>query len=139
MTQIRKEVGMSVFSRNEIEYLGSGLLGRLATVGRDGTPHVAPVGIFSHNAALDTIDVGGRDLTNTKKFRDVRNFGRAALVVDDLASTNPWQPRGIEIRGRAEVVEEPKPLIRVHPERIIAWGLDTGGFQRNSRSIGESE
>ncbi len=139
MTQIRKEVGMSVFSRNEIEYLGSGLLGRLATVGRDGTPHDAPVGIFSHNAALDTIDVGGRDLTNTKKFRDVRNFGRAALVVDDLASTNPWQPRGIEIRGRAEVVEEPKPLIRVHPERIIAWGLDTGGFQRNSRSIGESE
>ena len=61
---------MSVFSQNEIEYLGSGLLGRLATAGRDGTPHVAPVGMFSHNAALGTIDIGGRALTNTKKFRD---------------------------------------------------------------------
>jgi pyridoxamine 5'-phosphate oxidase family protein len=130
---------MSVFSRNEIEYLGSGLLGRLATVGRDGTPHVAPVGMFSHNAALDTIDIGGRDLTNTKKFRDIRRSGRAALVVDDLASTDPWRPRGIEVRGRAEAIEEPKPLIRIHPERIVAWGIDTGGFQRNSRSIGESE
>ncbi|MDQ4107120.1 MAG: PPOX class F420-dependent oxidoreductase [Actinomycetota bacterium] len=129
---------MGTFSRNEIEYLGSGLLGRLATVGRDGTPHVAPVGMFSHNAALDTIDVGGRDLTNTKKFRDVRSSGRAALVVDDLVSTNPWQPRGIEVRGRAEAIEEPRPVIRVHPERIIAWGIDTGGFRRNSRSVEKS-
>ena len=130
---------MSVFTQEEIGYLGSDLLGRLATVGRDGTPHVAPVGMFSHNAALDTIDIGGRDLTNTKKFRDIRRSGRAALVVDDLASTDPWRPRGIEVRGRAEAIEDPKPLLRIHPERIVAWGLDTGEFQRNSRSIGESE
>ncbi len=129
---------MSIFSRNEIEYLGSGLLGRLATVGRDGTPHVAPVGMFSHNAALGTIDIGGRDLTNTKKFRDARISGRAAIVVDDLASTDPWRPRGIEVRGRAEAVEEPKPVIRIHPERIVARGLDTGEFRRNSRSVEES-
>lgn len=125
------------FSRSEIEYLGSGLLGRLATVGRDGTPHVAPVGMFSRNAALDTIDIGGRELTNTKKFRDVRRSGRAALVVDDLTSTDPWRPRGIEVRGRAEAVEEPNPVIRIYSERIVAWGIDTGGFQRDSRSVEE--
>ena len=129
---------MSIFTQEELKYLGSGLLGRLATAGRDGTPHVVPVGMFSHNAALDTIDIGGRDLTNTKKFRDVRRSGRAALVVDNLASTDPWRPRGIEVRGRAEAIEEPKPVIRVHPERIVAWGIDTGGFQRNSRSVEES-
>ncbi len=126
---------MSSFTRNEIEYLGSGLLGRLATVGPDGTPHIAPVGMISYNAHLDTIDVGGHDLTSTKKFRDAARSGRAALVVDNVASTDPWRPRGIEVRGRAEAVEGPEPVIRIHPERIVAWGVDTGGFQRNSRSV----
>lgn len=130
---------MSIFSRREIEYLGSTLLGRIATVGSDGTLHVTPVGMFSHNAALDTLDVVGRDLANTKKFRDVRRSGRAALVVDDLASTDPWQPRGIEVRGQAEAVEEPKPLIRIHPERVVAWGIDSGGFRQNSRSVERQE
>jgi pyridoxamine 5'-phosphate oxidase family protein len=127
---------VSNFSPKEIEYLGSGLLGRLATVGLDGTPHVAPVGMISYNAQLDTIDVRGHDLANTKKFRDVARSGRAALVVDDLASTDPWRPRGIEVRGRAEAVEGPQPLIRIYPERIVAWGIGSGGFRRNSRSVG---
>lgn len=126
---------MSIFTKNEIEYLGSGLLGRLATVGQDGTPHVAPVGMISHNQHLDTMDIRGHDLTNSKKFRDIARSGRAALVMDDLASTKPWRPRGIEVRGRAEAIENPEPVIRIHPERIVAWGLDTGGFRRNSRSV----
>ncbi|CAN5249195.1 PPOX class F420-dependent oxidoreductase [soil metagenome] len=125
---------MSTFTRNEIEYLESTVLGRLATVGRDGTPHVAPLG-FSYNAELDTIDVGGFNMERSKKFRDVRRSGRAAIVVDDLASTEPWRPRGIEVRGSAEALEDPRPLIRIHPERIVAWGLDTGAFQQNSRSV----
>lgn len=125
---------MSTFTRNEIEYLESTVLGRLATVGRDGTPHVAPLG-FSYNAELDTIDVGGFNMERSKKFRDVRRSGRAAIVVDDLASTEPWRPRGIEVRGSAEALEDPRPLIRIHPERIVAWGLDTGAFQQNSCSV----
>lgn len=125
---------MSNFTRSEIEYLQNTLLGRLATVGRDGTPHIAPVG-FSYNAALETIDIGGWNMTTSKKFRDVARTGRAALVADDLASTSPWRPRGIEVRGAAEAVEEPRPLIRLHPERIVAWGIDTGEFERNARSV----
>jgi len=127
---------MSNFTRDEIEYLGSGLLGRMATVGGDGAPHIAPVGMFSLNADLDTIDIRGRNLASTKKFRDVARQGHAALVVDDLASTNPWRPRGLEIRGRAEAVTEPEQVIRIHPQRIVAWGIDTGAFERNSRSVG---
>lgn len=123
---------MSVFRRAELEYLAGGLqLGRIATIGADGTPHVVPVG-WIYNAARDTIDVGGRDLPKTKKFRDVARSGRAAIVVDDLASTDPWRPRGIEIRGRGEAIALPTPLIRIHPERIVSWGIEGA---RSARSV----
>jgi pyridoxamine 5'-phosphate oxidase family protein len=124
---------MSEFSAAELEYLaGERRLGRIATVGGDGTPHVVPVGL-SHNAAEDTIDVRGRDLGATKKFRDVARSGRAAIVADDLASTDPWRPRGIEVRGRAEAIAEPEALIRIYPERIVSWGLEE---RRRARSVG---
>ncbi len=114
---------MSACSESELSYLGvQRRLARLATVGADGTPHVVPVG-WSLNTELDTIEVGGRDFAKSKKFRDVQATGRAAIVVDDLASTDPWRPRGIEVRGRAEAIEEPQTLIRIHPERIVSWGL----------------
>jgi pyridoxamine 5'-phosphate oxidase family protein len=115
---------VSVFTEAELRYLTGGRqLGRIATVGADGTPHVVPVS-WIFNAARDTIDVGGSELERTKKFRDVARTGRAAIVVDDLASTDPWRPRGIEVRGRAEALTLPTPLIRLHPERIVTWGLD---------------
>lgn len=123
---------MSVFSDAELTYLqGERRLARLATVGRDGTPHVVPVG-WSYNAALDTIDIGGRSLERTKKYRDVSRSGRAAVVIDDLASINPWRPRAVEIRGRAEALGQPAPLIRIHPERIVSWGLEG---ERQSRRV----
>jgi pyridoxamine 5'-phosphate oxidase family protein len=117
---------LSVFTEAELRYLTGGRqLGRLATVGADGTPHVVPVA-WIYNAARDSIDVGGSELERTKKFRDVARNGRAAIVVDDLASTDPWRPRGIEVRGRAEALTLPTPLIRIHPERIVTWGLGRG-------------
>jgi pyridoxamine 5'-phosphate oxidase family protein len=118
-------VPASVFTDGELDYFnGERRLARIATVGADGTPHVTPVGMWSHNPELDTIDVTGRDFGEKKKFRDVARTGRAAIVVDDMASTDPWRPRGVEVRGRAEAVEDPEPLIRIHPERIFPWGLD---------------
>jgi pyridoxamine 5'-phosphate oxidase family protein len=97
-------------------------LGRIATVGKDGTPHVVPSG-WTHNPTLDTIDVTGREVSSTKKYRDVARSGRAAIVIDDLASVNPFRPRAIEVRGRAEAIAGPGSLIRIHPERFVSWGL----------------
>ena len=125
---------MSVFTEAELAYMvGGRQLGRIATVGRDGTPHVVPVAWF-YNAARDTIDVGGYELELTKKFRDVARSGRVAIVIDDLASTDPWHPRGIEVRGRGEAIALPTPLIRVHPERIVSWGLVRG---TSARDVGQ--
>jgi Pyridoxamine 5'-phosphate oxidase len=75
----------SVFTPAEIAYLQSQRLGRLATVGADGQPHVVPVS-FRYNPDLGTIDIGGHDFAKRKKFRDVQQNPRVAFVIDDLAS-----------------------------------------------------
>jgi len=122
-------------SENERNYLNSQPLGRLATLAPDGSPQSRPVGFFL-NEALGTIDIGGHNLGRSQKFRNVQRDGRVTLVVDDLASIDPWAPRGIEIRGEAEALtdaEPPRPgfsseLIRIHPNRVLAWGLDSDAF-----------
>src|SRR4051795_2069820 len=99
---------MSIFTEAELRYMTGGLqLGRLATVGADGTPHVVPVG-WIYNAVRETIDIGGRELEESKKFRDVVRTGRAAIVIDDLESTDPWRPRGIEVHGRVRRSPSPR-------------------------------
>ena len=108
-------------------------MARLATVGADGTPHVMPLGMYEIDEATGAIVTTGHDLTATKKWRDVRRSGRAAIVVDDVVP--PFRPRGIEVRGRAEAVDAGHPTIWIFPERIVAWGLDEIGALRNARSI----
>ena len=115
---------MSPFSKPELAYLQSGRrLARLATVSPDGTPHITPVSDWTVDPDSGVIEIAGRwNLTATKKFHDAARTGRAAIVIDDVQE--PWRPRAIEIRGRAEAVDGPAPVIRIHPERIISWGLD---------------
>jgi pyridoxamine 5'-phosphate oxidase family protein len=126
---------MGKFTEEERKYLSERRLGRIATVGKDGTPHVVPVG-WRYNPERESIDVGGRDFARTKKFRDARRSGRAAIVIDDLASTHPWRPRGIEVRGRAETLDGDRPMIRIHPERIVSWGIESEDVgKRHSRSV----
>ena len=58
------------------------------------------------------------------------------MVIDDVLP--PWPPRGIEVRGRAELVSSAdggEPSIRVPPERVISWGIDTDAFQRSARNV----
>lgn len=133
---------MSAFTQAEIEYMSGQQLGRLATVNGEGEPHVVPTG-FRYNPELDTIDIGGHNLAASKKFRDAASTGKAAFVVDDVLP--PWQPRGVEVRGRAEVFSQggegvnpdsDAELIRLHPSRIVGWGIDTDPYHPNSRSVG---
>jgi len=123
----------AVFTAAELAYLRAGRkLARIATVGADGTPHVTPVG-WRLDAQEAVIEVGGIDLTVTKKFRDVARNRKAALVIDQVLP--PWRPRGIEIRGIADAVEQPEAVIRIHPRRIISWGLSDSGQERSARSV----
>jgi pyridoxamine 5'-phosphate oxidase family protein len=121
---------MASFTPAETAYLASQRLGRLATVDGRGAPQNSPVG-FSI-APDGTVVIAGFHLGASRKFRNVAATGRVALVVDDIASVDPWRVRGVEIRGPADAVTDvdpPRPglsreLIRIHPERIISWGLD---------------
>jgi pyridoxamine 5'-phosphate oxidase family protein len=134
---------MSVFTAAEATYLQSQRLARIATVGRDGQPHVVPVA-FRYRPELDAIDVGGHGFATRKKYRDVHHNRRVALVIDDLASVNPWRPRGIEVRGEAEVLptggQEIGPgfdpeMFRIRPRRIVSWGLEGDQVSANARSV----
>jgi pyridoxamine 5'-phosphate oxidase family protein len=130
---------VSVFSDAEIDYLGTQRLGRLATVGQDGMPHVVPVA-FRYNPEADSVDIGGHDFAKRKKFRDVQRTGVAALVVDDVLP--PWRPRAVEVRGQASTLDTggkaimdgfDDPIIRITPRRIVSWGLQDGF---DARSMG---
>ena len=113
------------FTAAEIAYLATQPLGRLATARPDGTLQVSPVG-FSYHPELATIDIGGWNMSASRKYRNVVANGRVAFVVDDLPSVDPWRVRCLEIRGVAEGVEQPdgSALIRIHPRRIISFGVD---------------
>jgi pyridoxamine 5'-phosphate oxidase family protein len=122
----------SPFTPVQREYLRTQRLGRLATVARNGQPQNNPVGFFV-NDELGVIDVGGRTMGRTKKFRNVQGNPLVSLVIDDLFSVDPWHVRGIEVRGHAEAMtawDPPFPgysheAIRIFPDRVIAWGLET--------------
>lgn len=144
---------MSTFTEAEVEYLSSQPLGRLATVDPDGRPHVTPVGVF-YDPETQTVVIGGHagsDMAASKKFRDARRRPDVSFVVDDLASVDPWTPRSIEIRGRAETHIEggeevgeriaanmpfDSAWIRIRPRRVLAMGIEGGPFDLNARDVG---
>ena len=102
-------------------------LARLATADSQGRPQVTPVGMWQYNEELGTIDVAGRNLSATKKFRNIAINPQAALVVDDIASIDPWRPRAVIIEGPAEAIPADTggdSVLRIRPDKIISWGLD---------------
>jgi pyridoxamine 5'-phosphate oxidase family protein len=120
---------MASFTEAQIQYIQSQRLGRLATLGPDGAPHVVPNSV-RYNPELGTLDLGGLNLGKTRKWRDVARDPRVAVVIDDVLP--PWIPRGVEVRGRAEQVPQGgeifgphfgPEMIRIRPDKIVSWGL----------------
>jgi pyridoxamine 5'-phosphate oxidase family protein len=86
------------FTEEEAAYLWSQPLARIATVGPDGQPDVAPVGFEFDGTYLY---VGGRAPERTRKFLNVKaGQAKVALVVDDLVSTDPWTPRSLRVLAK---------------------------------------
>jgi pyridoxamine 5'-phosphate oxidase family protein len=138
---------MSVFTDKELEYLATQRLGRLATINQHGHPQNAPVS-FRYNPEEDAINIGGRWLSQSQKFKNVIRHTHVAFVVDDVQFNPSWHARGVEIRGVAEQVatggklifgpdyDADDAVIRIHARQIISWGLEGSAYaSRSNRKV----
>ena len=124
---------MSAFTVAELEYLKSQPLMRFASASVNGRPDVAPV-VFEIDG--DDVLTAGFDITHTVRYRNIQSNPRVSVVVDDLASVNPWSPRGIKIIGTAVIEDvDGSPRFRISPEVIISWALNntTPGIPKMER------
>lgn len=124
---------MSVFTAAELTYLSSQPLMRFATASPTGQPDVAPVGFEVHG---DDLISAGFNITATVRYRNIQGNPRATVVIDDLATVDPWSPRGIKIIGSAAIEEhDSSPRFRITPEVIISWGVNdtTPGIPKMER------
>lgn len=124
---------MSAFTEAEVAYLESQPLMRFATASPAGKPDVAPV-IFELDG--DDIVTAGFDITHTARYRNIQRNPQATLVIDDLATIDPWSPRGIKIIGTASIeTDDGAPRFRIEPKVIISWAINdaTPGIPRMER------
>ena len=124
---------MSAFTVAELEYLASQPLMRFASASLNGRPDVAPVVFEIHG---DDVLTAGFDITHTVRYRNIQSNPRVSVVVDDLASVNPWSPRGIKIIGTAAIEDvDGSPRFRISPEVIISWAINdtTPGIPKMER------
>lgn len=99
-----------VFSASELEFLRSQRIGRVATVGPTGWPHVVPVMYTVDDDGSLTFDVDGI------KLRNLNAEPRAAMVVDAMGPK-----RGVSMQGRAVLIGPERA--RLTPDRKFSWGL----------------
>jgi len=99
-----------VFTAEELEFLRSQRIGRLATAGPSGWPHVVPVMYTMNDDGSLDFDVDG------VKLRNISAEPRAAMVVDAMGPR-----RGVAMQGRVELLAPERA--RLKPVRKFAWGL----------------
>ncbi len=115
-----------MFTDNEIAYLKSQRLARIATVSTSGQPDNSPTG-FEFDGEVFYLGSRG-DLRQTRRGKSVlAGNTKIALVVDDLESINPWKPRSIRIYGTAEFIEHEgrfgnKQYMRITP--TLSWSAN---------------
>ena len=100
----------SAFTAAELEFLRSQRIGRLATKGPTGWPHVVPVMYTMNDDGSLDFDVDG------VKLRNLEHESRAAMVVDAMGPR-----RGVAMQGRVSLIAAERA--RLTPARKFAWGL----------------
>jgi len=76
---------------------------RLGTVSSDDQVDVSPVGFEFDGEAFY---VGSSDMDKSHKRKNIASGNRlVSIVIDDLGSTDAWEPRGIKVHGIADFVD----------------------------------
>ncbi|MFC6015923.1 PPOX class F420-dependent oxidoreductase [Plantactinospora solaniradicis] len=117
------------FTEEEVRYLRSQPIARLATLSTDGQPDAVPLA-FEFDGTFFWVGGSGPSVLDTRKFRNVRaGNDKVALVIDDMPSFDPFVARGIRIYGRAgQPVERigmvgPGNYLRITPTVSWSWNL----------------
>jgi pyridoxamine 5'-phosphate oxidase family protein len=149
-------VNVIIFSEKEIEYLKSQRLTRIATAAASSSPSegsiqpdVVPVG-FDFDG--EYFYVSGMNILKSTKYKNVLKNNKVALVIDDLKSVDPWDPRGIRIYGTADIVSRqdgymergtdhptPHQYIRIKPEKKWSWGFEEPVFVEGRFNVKRQE
>ncbi|MEV0587383.1 PPOX class F420-dependent oxidoreductase [Nonomuraea sp. NPDC050310] len=116
------------FTSEELEYLKSRPLARLATLGPDEQPDVVPLAAEFDGACFWV--GGGPTVLKTRKVRNVAaGRTKVALVFDDLVSMEPFVARGIRVYGVADGPVErvgmvgPGHYLRITPTESWSWNM----------------
>jgi len=119
------------FTDEEIAYMRSQPIARVATLSAGGQPDVVPLA-FEFDGTYFWVGGTGPSVANTRKFRNVRAGRRkVAIVIDDLVSLDPFVARSIRIYGLAEEPVErvglvgPGLYMRITP--TISWSWNMAG------------
>jgi pyridoxamine 5'-phosphate oxidase family protein len=119
------------FTDEEIAYLRSQPIARVATLSDDGQPDVVPLA-FEFDGTFFWVGGSGPSVAGTRKFRNVRAGNqKVALVIDDMVSFDPFIARCIRIYGDAEQPVEregmvgPGVYMRITP--TISWSWNMAG------------
>ncbi len=119
------------FTDEEIAYLRSQPIARLATLCPDEQPDVIPIA-FEFDGTFFWVGGSGDTVLDTRKFRNVQAGNqKVALVVDDMVSFDPFIARSIRIYGYAEAPFErvgivgPSICMRITP--TISWSWNMAG------------
>ena len=109
------------FTDEEVAFLTQSRLARVATASSEGQPHVVPVVYeFDGTAFYFT----GWNLEKSLKFQNLVQNKKVAMVIDDLVTVSPWRPRGVEVRGVAELGSEgSRSYVKVCPLVKRSWGF----------------
>ena len=151
--------GSRMFSEKEIQYLKAQRIARIATASvsspkeESGSiqPDVVPVGFDIDGEYLY---IGGMNILKTTKYKNILKNNKVAIVIDDLKSVDPWDPRGIRIYGTTDIVTRhvtlsseriqetaPRPqadYIRIKPEKKSSWGIDEPVFVEGRFNVKKS-
>jgi pyridoxamine 5'-phosphate oxidase family protein len=119
------------FTDDEVAYLRSQPVARVASVAADGQPDVVPLA-FEFDGTFFWVGGRGPAVAGTKKFRNVRaGNSKVALVVDDMVAFDPFIARSIRIYGHTDQPVERDGLVgpglymRITP--TISWSWNMAG------------
>ncbi len=139
---------MEIMTQEELEeFLSKPILARIATVGKNCTPHIAPVWFIYDNGA---IMIG--TLKKTKKIKNIKNNPAVAVAIDTIVGESvSGGAKGARFQGKAELVEKdtletiqklcikylgsldhpiaeqllhdpsPSVVIKLKPQKIVSW------------------